>query len=133
MVNHRLRQNGLPGEASPGQYSLAAFADGSFDAIVAIGCLHATGDLRGAIASCRRLLAPGGRLIGMVYYAYSYRRLWNERARTVRHLMQELCGQRGTIRDGNTFAYDHAKDGALAPSTEFVSSQIVALSLPRIS
>jgi SAM-dependent methyltransferase len=57
------------------------FADGSFDAIVAIGCLHHTGDIGGAIESCRRLLAPGGILIGMVYYAYSYRRWLNEPAR----------------------------------------------------
>jgi SAM-dependent methyltransferase len=121
MVNHRLHQSGLSGEAVEGNILAPPFADNTFDAIVAIGSLHATGDLRGAIASCRRLLVPGGRLIGMVYYAYSYRVLHNERARAVRHLVRELCGYRGTIRDGNTFAYDHAENGALAPSTEFAS------------
>jgi len=121
MVNHRLRQSGLPGKAIQGNILTPPFAAGSFDAIVAIGCLHHTGNIGDAIASCRRLLAPGGRLIGMVYYAYSYRRLWNEPMRTARHFLRELRGHAGTIRDGKTFAYDHAQDGSLAPSTEFLS------------
>ena len=44
MVNHRLHQSGLPGEAFQGNILTPPFADGSFDAIVAIGCLHHTGD-----------------------------------------------------------------------------------------
>jgi SAM-dependent methyltransferase len=121
MVNHRLRQNELPGEAIQGNILSPPLADGAFDAIVAIGSLHATGDFAGAIESCRRLLASGGRLIGMVYYVYSYRRLWNEPQRTVQHFIREQCGSAATLRDGNTFAYDHAEDGTLAPSTEFLS------------
>ena len=121
MVNHRLRQNGLPGEAIQGNILSPPFAEGAFDTIVAIGCLHHTGDIGGGIAACRRLLAPGGRLIGMVYYAYSYRQLWNEPTRTIRYFMQELRGHGDTTHDGKTFAYDHAQDGSLAPSTEFVS------------
>ena len=70
MVNHRLRQSGLPGEAIQGNILTPPLADGTFDAIVAIGCLHHTGDMRAAIASCRRLLAPGGLFIGMVYYVF---------------------------------------------------------------
>jgi SAM-dependent methyltransferase len=122
MVTHRLRQSGLPGEVTKGNILEPPFADGSFDAIVAIGCLHHTGDIGGAIESCRRLLAPGGILIGMVYYAYSYRRWLNEPSRTTRHLMRERWqGFLGTNRARTTFAYDHAQDGTLAPSTEFVS------------
>lgn len=121
MVNHRLRQSGLPGKAVQGNILNAPFADNSFDVIVAIGSLHHTGDLAGAIAACRRLLAPGGVLVGMVYYAYSYRRLWNEPSRVFGYFIQELRGHAGTSRNGETFAYDHSQDGALAPSTEFVS------------
>ena len=121
MVNHRLHQSGLPGEAFQGNILTPPFADGSFDAIVAIGCLHHTGDMGAAIAACRRLLAPGGLLIGMVYYAYSYRRLWNDPVRTIHYWVRELRGHSGTNRDGKTFAYDQGQDGALAPSTEFVS------------
>jgi SAM-dependent methyltransferase len=121
MINHRLRQNGLPGEAIQGNILSPPLADGSFDAIVAIGSLHHTGNIRAAVASCHHLLAPGGRLIGMVYYAYSYRQLWKQPTRTIRHFMQEQRGHRGTVRNGKTFAYDRTRDGSLAPSTEFVS------------
>jgi len=121
MVNHRLRQNGLAGEAIQGNILTPPFADGSFDAIIAIGCLHHTGDLGGAIASCRRLLRPGGLFVGMVYYAYSYRRLWNEPGPAIREFIYELCGNRGRFRAGKTDAYDSSEDGSLAPSTDFTS------------
>lgn len=121
MVNHRLRQSGLPGEAIQGNILEPPFAEGSFDAIVAIGCLHHTGDTGGAITTCHRLLAPGGLLIGMVYYAYSYRRLWNGPAQVLRYFIQELGGYAGTSRGGKTFAYDHSQNDLLAPSTEFLS------------
>jgi SAM-dependent methyltransferase len=121
MVNHRLRQSGFPGEAVQGNILAPPLGSESFDAIVAIGCLHHTGNFGDAIASCRRLLAPGGLLVGMVYYAYSYRQLWQQPARTIRHLIQERRGHLGAVRDGRTFSYDHASDGSLAPATEFVS------------
>lgn len=121
MVKHRLSANGLPGQAVQGNILSPPVPEGAFDVIVAIGCLHHTGDLKAAIDSCCRLLSSGGHLIGMVYYAYSYRRFWNEPVRTVRQLIRESRGLRGTVRDGGTFAYDHGQDGSLAPSTEFVS------------
>jgi SAM-dependent methyltransferase len=121
MVNHRLRQSGLVGEAIQGNILKPPFADSSFDAVVAIGCLHHTGNLSDAIASCRRLLRSGGLFVGMVYYAYSYRRLWSEPGPTIRQFLHELRGTRGSIRGGKTGAYDSAEDGSLAPSTDFIS------------
>jgi SAM-dependent methyltransferase len=59
MVNHRLRQSGLVGKAIQGNILMPPFGDSSFNAVVAIGCLHHTGNLSDAIASCRRLLRPG--------------------------------------------------------------------------
>lgn len=49
MVNHRLDQKGLSGEARQGSILEPPFATDSFDAIVAIGCLHHTGNLKLAI------------------------------------------------------------------------------------
>jgi SAM-dependent methyltransferase len=122
MVRHRLRQNGLPGNVVRGDITVAPFADASFDVIVAIGALHHTGNLRQAIASCSRLLAPGGRLIGMVYYAYSYRKFWQEPMATIRHLLRELSdGSETTMQSGDTCTYDRSIDGSAAPFTEFVS------------
>lgn len=123
MVNQRLRRSGLAGEAVQGSILSCALPDNSFDAIVAIGCLHHTGDLKAAIAACRRLLRPGGQLVGMVYWSYSYRRLWLEPRRTTGYWLRELNGYRGTLRDGETAAYDRSRDGALAPATEFISER----------
>ncbi|MHC2252443.1 SAM-dependent methyltransferase [Bradyrhizobium embrapense] len=121
MVNHRLTQSGLPGEAVQGSIFANSLSDNSFDAIVAIGCLHHTGNLAAAIAACRRLLVPGGRLVGMVYHAYSYRQFMLEPRRALRYWLRELGGYRGTFRDGETSAYDKNQEGSLAPATEFVS------------
>jgi SAM-dependent methyltransferase len=53
------------------------WGDASFDRIVAIGCLHHTGDFDLAVQNCFRLLKPGGTLVFMVYNALSYRQLKN--------------------------------------------------------
>ena len=77
MVNHRLKQADLEGMAVQGSILDAPFEDQSQDYVVAIGCLHHTGDLQAAINECHRVLRPGGKMIFMVYYAYSYRRFYN--------------------------------------------------------
>jgi len=121
MLNHRLRQSGLPGEALQGNILNNPLPENSFDTVVAIGCLHHTGNLAAAISACHRLLVPGGRLVGMVYYAYSYRQFWLEPKRLMRQLLREVVGLRETFRDGETSAYDRSQDGSLAPATEFAS------------
>jgi SAM-dependent methyltransferase len=83
LVNHRLRQSGLAGKAVQGNILAPPLASESFDAIVAVRCLRHTGNIRDPIASCRSLLAPRGLFVGMVYYAYSYRQLWQQPARTI--------------------------------------------------
>ena len=85
MSNKRLQRLGCPQAATQGSILNAPFVDASFDFIVAIGCLHHTGNLQRAIDECNRLLRPGGRLIFMVYNAYSYRRFVRARRETVRY------------------------------------------------
>lgn len=124
MVNHRLRQNGLAGSARQGSILAAPFADANFDEIVAIGCLHHTGDLAKAIKECRRLLRPGGRLTFMVYYAYSYRRWYTEPRETSGYLAQELRGYRGpvaAVAPDERAAYDSNLSGQAAPHTDWIS------------
>ena len=124
MANHRLRQNGLEGEARVGTILKAPFPDESFDFVVAIGCLHHTGDLQRAINECRRMLRPGGKLVLMVYYVYSYRR-WIELPRqTLGYLGRELLGRRGGMGDGEAAgraAYDANEAGEAAPHTDWIS------------
>lgn len=124
MVRHRLRQAQLPGRAEQGSILAAPFPDGSFDRIVSIGCFHHTGNMRQAIEECRRLLRPGGSLMVMVYYAYSYRRWMQARADTLRYLRSESLGYRGVLvpaEDREKWDYDHARDGQAAPHTDFIS------------
>ena len=126
MVNHRLQQMELEVKAIQGSILEPPFKSSSFDAIIAIGCLHHTGDLEKAIGSCWDLLKPGGSLIFMVYYAYSYRR-WNlSPLTTAKYLFKELSGYRGAVGGGtsrNRAAYDRGSDGEAAPHTDWISTR----------
>jgi SAM-dependent methyltransferase len=124
MMQHRLAQAGLPGEAIRGSILKPPFSAASFDVVIAIGCLHHTGDLKRAIAECRTLLKPGGRLMMMVYYAYSYRQWENATAQTRQLLWREFLGYRGVLADINAHhraAYDADLDGNAAPHTDWIS------------
>lgn len=124
MVNHRLEQNGLQGRAVQGSILEPEFAPESFDSIVAIGCLHHTGNLKQAIDECWKLLRPGGTLIFMVYYAYSYRRFRMAPMTTVRSMVKELMGYRGVVggsADRERAAYDAGSGGDAAPHTDWIS------------
>ena len=124
MVCHRLRQAALPGDAKTGSILNAPFSDNSFDYVVAVGCLHHTGDMRKGIDECRRLLRAGGSLIAMVYYAYSYRRWVQAPRQTLRYLTSEILGYRGVVASETAqekWYYDHNSKGVVAPHTDFVS------------
>lgn len=124
MVNHRMAKAGLVGSAQQGSILSAPFPDSSFDYVVAIGCLHHTGDLKKAIAECHRVLRPGGKLVFMVYYAYSYRRFYQARAETLRYLRRELLGYRGVVGtsvEADRAAYDANASGEGAPHTDWIS------------
>lgn len=124
MANHRLKQAGLEGSAQQGSILQAPFEDDSFDYVVAIGCLHHTGDLTKAIEECRRVLRPGGKLIFMVYYAYSYRRFYQARRATLNYLLRETFGYRGVVglsAQAERAAYDANQAGQGAPHTDWIS------------
>jgi SAM-dependent methyltransferase len=125
MVNHRLEQAGLPGTAQQGSILAAPpFPDGSFDIVVAIGCLHHTGNLQRAIQECLRMLVPGGRLVFMVYYAYSYRRFFQARHDTLHYAVREMFGHRGVVgrsAEAERAAYDVNAAGEGAPHTDWIS------------
>lgn len=126
MANHRLRQAGLSGIALRGSILAAPFADNIFDHVVAIGCLHHTGDMQRAIDECWRILRPGGSLIFMVYYAYSYRRCMQAPVQTLFYALQELAGRSGPLTISQTGArakYDGNSRGEAAPHTDCLSTR----------
>lgn len=124
MVNHRMEQASLPGKAHQGSILAPPFPNQSFDAIVAIGCLHHTGNLELAIERCWNLLRPGGSLIFMVYYAYSYRRFRMAPSTTIRYMGREAFGHRGVVGESaarERGAYDTGSEGDAAPHTDWIS------------
>ena len=126
MANHRIQQLGLRGQAIQGSILEPPMAEQSFDAIVAIGCLHHTGNLQLAIDQCWRLLRPGGKLIFMVYYAYSYRMMRMSFKSTLRYLGRELGGYRGVVGQAAAHeraAYDADTQGHEAPHTDWISKK----------
>ncbi|WP_431064143.1 class I SAM-dependent methyltransferase [Methylotuvimicrobium sp.] len=128
MVNHRLNQNGLKGHATQGSVLDPPFKSETFECVVAIGCLHHTGNLQLAIDQCWRLLRPDGQLIFMVYYAYSYRRFRMAPMTTLAYMVKEFAGYRGVVGSSATrerAAYDSNSDGAEAPHTDWISVKSV--------
>ena len=120
MVNHRLTQNNLSGRAVQGDILKPPFLEESFDTIIAIGCLHHTGNLKLAVDQCWKLLRPGGFLIFMVYYAYSYRRFRIAFSKSLWNLAKELLGYRGVV--GRSDKQECVLyDGEGTPHTDWIS------------
>lgn len=124
MANHRLAQLHNSGKAIQGSILTPPFSSKSFDVIVAIGCLHHTGNLALAIENCRALLKPNGKLIFMVYYAFSYRRFRMVPLNTMRYAIREMLGYRGVVPAEASLervAYDKNAEGEGAPHTDWIS------------
>ena len=105
-----------PEQVAQGSVLELPFDEASFDHVVSIGCLHHTGDLFGAVAECRRVLRPGGRLVLMVYNRRSARRVLLGADRTA-SLVPGAPSAEETLR----YFYDGHADGDVAPHTDFVS------------
>ena len=124
MVNQRITQNHLLGTAFCGNILEPQLPASSFDYVIAIGCLHHTGNLKLAIKQCYGLLKPGGQLIFMVYYAYSYRRFRMTPLLTIKNIMKEKFGYRGVVGNSSNrqrAAYDASSKGGGAPHTDWIS------------
>lgn len=133
LINKRLEMFGLPGKGVQGSILDAPFEDGSFDYVVAFGSLHHTGKLDKALAEVSRLLRPGGKLIMMVYYAYSYRMWYQRRSGLVKDIWADIRGATwydGT--DSENRLYDHNDDGAPPPHTAFVSKRQIKRMAARV-
>jgi SAM-dependent methyltransferase len=121
MVRGRLTQLGQPERVEQvvqGSALSIPWPDGHFDALVSIGCLHHTGNLAGCVDEVRRVLAPGGIAMIMVYNRDSLRQLVVLRPRAA---LARLRGDRGDV--AARAAYDANAAGDAAPFTEFTSAR----------
>ena len=102
------------------------FRSDSFDAVISLGCLHHTGNLRGSLRECLRVVRPGGTLIIMVYNRYSYKRLIISPIATLQSYWHELRGdpwyKEGISVSGRVARlWDRNLSGLAPPHTEFAS------------
>jgi SAM-dependent methyltransferase len=118
MMAHRHRLLGADPTALVGDALRMPFANETFDAVVAIGCLHHTGDFPRAIEEVHRVLRPGGQALVMVYHRFSYYQWLRWPSRTFSALLglssPGSAEQQRAQADANT-------KGEAAPVTEFFS------------
>lgn len=102
---------------------LSSFKSEEFDAAVAIGSLHHTGDFDIAVRELIRTVRSGGVVVGMVYSLFSLRN-WRKRPRM---LMSEFfsnyngTGSRIRADEDLRWMSDHNSSGEAAPATEYFS------------
>lgn len=124
-ANYRAQRHGFNGRAQQGSILSAPFPEASFDAVIAIGCYHHTGNLPRAIAETRRILRKGGVATIMVYNALSYLQWLTTPALTARYLFDSTFRNRLILdlpKDEQRQAFDMDTTGAPAPETAVVSS-----------
>ncbi|CAB4641957.1 unannotated protein [freshwater metagenome] len=118
------RLSGLPGEhvAIQGNALNAPFSDSTFDAVVAIGSLHHTGNFDRAISEMVRVTKSGGVVCGMVYSLFSLRNIRSQPKETTKRIVENLRGA-ARIQAGPKMRWqsDHNQKGEPAPSTEYFS------------
>jgi SAM-dependent methyltransferase len=71
----RLALGGLSGDFVEVDGNKLPFPDGHFDIVCSMGVLHHISDPRPMVEEIFRVLKPGGRLIVMLYYRYSWKNL----------------------------------------------------------
>ena len=120
-VRARLSHNRLPGLVVRGSILDPPFRPGSFDYVVAVGCLHHTGNVARAIAQTSALLRDNGRATIMLHNACSYRRWMRDPLRTLRYAASVAAGTPRPLNLLNTAEYDVNSSGEGAPVTILVS------------
>jgi SAM-dependent methyltransferase len=99
---------------------------GPFDAGVAIGSLHHTGDLAAAVSRFENLVRPGGRVLIMTYGEFTPRRLISDPRRSRRHWADLRSGRQSWWQEEDAEArraHDANSEGEAPPSTAFASTK----------
>lgn len=125
MVNHRLAQMNLGGKAIQRSFLDNSLFANSFDAVVAIGCFHHTGNIQRCLDEVYRVLKPGGSAHISVYNRYSHRRFVQEKAKFIDELIAEEFGdlELTTAVEHERAASDTDLSGRAAPETIFLSAR----------
>jgi SAM-dependent methyltransferase len=122
MMQYRLDLLGLKDSIRTGQGSALAlpFANGYFDYVYTIGCLHHTGNLPLSVQEVHRVIKPGGKAIAMLYNRHSFRQTVFVRLMRIRDSLRSR-DKRDDLDMRVRALYDSVSTGEAAPFTEFVS------------
>ena len=122
MCNSRLIEIGKKQSAVRGDALSPPFQDSTFDAVVAVGSLHHTGDFNQAISEMVRVVKPGGVVCGMVYSLFSLRNFILQPIKTTKRCMANLRKPSRIKADQKLrWLSDHNSQGIAAPNTEYFS------------
>jgi ubiquinone/menaquinone biosynthesis C-methylase UbiE len=122
MCNSRLQQIKGAHKGIEGDALNSLFPDSSYDAVVAIGSLHHTGDFDRAISEMCRVTKSEGVVCGMVYSLFSARNFIFQPIRTTRLALRNTrCPARVKADEKLRWFSDHNQKGEAAPATEYFS------------
>jgi ubiquinone/menaquinone biosynthesis C-methylase UbiE len=122
MCNSRLSQIEGDHKGIEGNALKAPFPDSNFDAVVAIGSLHHTGDFDGAISEMFRVTKSEGVVCGMVYSLFSARNFIFQPVRTTRLAFRNIRHPMRVKADEKLRWFsDQNQKGEAAPATEYFS------------
>lgn len=120
MRQFRLKMDNLDGDARVGDALNAPFEDASFDAIVAIGSLHHTGDFNKSISEMCRITKPGGVVCGMVYSMFSFRNFFVRPIDITKLCIKNFFEPVKVAADQKLrWLSEHNNNGVAAPATEY--------------
>ena len=130
MCNSRLSQIEGDHKGIEGNALKAPFPDSNFDAVVAIGSLHHTGDFDGAISEMFRVTKSGGVVCGMVYSLFSVRNFIFRPLSSLRLFFENVTHPvRVNADEKLRWFSDHNQKGEAAPATEYFSRKALRLVL----
>ena len=122
MCNSRLQQIRGAHKGIEGDALNSLFPDSSFDAVVAVGSLHHTGDFDRAIFEMCRVTKSGGVVCGMVYSLFSARNFVFQPISTLRLALRNIRHPARVKADEKLRWFsDHNQKGEAAPATEYFS------------
>ena len=96
LARRRFELEGLKGDFRVADAEALEFADESFDLVYSHGVLHHTPDARASVAEIRRVLAPKGRAVVMLYHRDSYN--YRVNIRVLRRFGARLLRTEGGLR-----------------------------------
>jgi len=131
MARHRAALLRKTADIQQGSALTNPHADATFDHVIAIGCLHHTGDLAQALREVHRVLKVGGQTTIMVYNAVSYRQWFRSPLATFRRRSVpdfDWSNAEANLRK----AYDVDQEGKAAPSTTFITAKEAQIFLGQL-